>query len=383
MQNNLRLDFLKRIRLATKKKHNLKLHEPKLFNDFSKVKECIKNNFVAKGKYIQIFENELKKFTKSKYVIGVSSGTAGLHLALKSLGIKNNEEVLVPALTFVATANVIKYINAIPHFIDSDEKNLGVDAEKLKNYLNSSQFIFKKYLINKKSKRKVTALIVTHVFGHIGEIIKLKKLCKKYNLKLIEDATEALGSKFLKKHAGTFGDIGVLSFNGNKIITTGGGGAILTNKLNLFNKARHLAQVAKKKHEYEFIHDELGYNYRIPNINAALGCSQLKRLNTFIKKKRKLFSNYNLYFSNVKYLSLFKEPKNCKSNYWLQTVILKKKFANFKYQFIKFSKLKNIETRPVWKLLSNLKYFKNCPSMNLDNSKSLEKRIINIPSNEF
>ena len=216
-------------------------------------------------------------------------------------------------------------------------------------------------------------MIVTHVFGHIGEIIKLKKLCKNFNLKLIEDATEALGSKFLKKHAGTFGDIGVLSFNGNKIITTGGGGAILTNKLNLFYKARHLAQVAKKKHKFEFIHDELGYNYRIPNINAALGCSQLKRLNTFIKNKRKLFIRYNLYFSNVKYLSLFKEPKNCKSNYWLQTIILKKKFANFKNQFIKFSTLKNVETRPVWKLLSNLKYFKNCPSMNLDNSKVLKK----------
>ena len=363
----------------------LVLHEPTISNVEEKyLKKCLKSGFVSTvGKYVQMFEKKIKKYTKSKYVISVVNGTSALHVALKLISIKKNEEVLVPDISFVATANAILYEHAKPHFVDVEEENFGINPEKLNNYLIHNTRIRNNSCYNKKTGNKIAAVIVVHVFGHAARIEKILQIAKNFKLKVIEDAAESLGSFYKKKHLGTFGDIGILSFNGNKIVTAGGGGAILVKSKSLATRALKLSTTSKVKHQWEYKHDELGYNYRMPNINAALGLAQLNKILILLKLKRRLFKQYKKIFKNINEASLVGEPKNAKSNFWLQAFVIKKNSKKIRNSFLSEMHKNKIFARPVWNLLHKQKHLKKYPKMNLDYAKNLENRIINLPSSPF
>lgn len=361
------------------------LHEPR-FNDeeVKNLKKCIKSTFVSTvGQYVNQFENEIATYTKSKRAIAVVNGTSALHVALKLSGVGEGEEVICPALTFVATANAISYLNAIPHFVDCNEKTLGIDPLSLGNWLDKNCEKIAGNLINKNTGRKISAIVPMHTFGHPSEIIQIIDIAKNFGIPVVEDAAESLGSFYHGRHTGTFGDFGVLSFNGNKIITTGGGGVILTNDINLANKAKHITSTAKVSHRWRYIHDQVGYNYRMPNLNAALGCAQLKKIDDFCKSKRNLFFKYEDAFKNFNGISLFKEPPFSRSNYWLQTLILDRGLENELEKILEYTNDNGIMTRPAWDLLPNLKMFKECPKAPLPIAQSLSNRIINIPSSAY
>ena len=361
------------------------LHEPFFFgNEWKYVKKTLDDNYVSSvGGFIKKFEDKLKKFTGSKYAIAVVNGTAALHLAMKACGIKNNEEVLVPTLTFIGTANAINYCGAIPHFIDCELSTLGIDPKALEKYLKKNTKKAGDSLINIKTKRKISAIIPVHIFGNICQIEKINQIAKKFNLIVIEDAAEALGTFLGKKHAGNFGIAGCISFNGNKILTTGGGGVIITNNKKLSDKIRHLSTTAKINHSWEYIHDQVGYNYRMPNLNAALGVAQVENLKKFLQSKRKLFTEYNKKFSNIDSIKVLKEAENSKSNYWLNSIILKKPSIKNRDKIIQLAKENNIYLRPLWRPLHTLRPYKSMPSMPIKNADIIYKSLINIPSSSF
>jgi len=380
------LNILKSINRAIKsvisKKKNVPLHEPVFSKEeFKYVNNCLKTTMVStSGKYVNEFENKIKKFTKAKYAVAVTSGTTGLHLSLKLLNVNFKTEVLVPALTFVATANSVAHCGGTPHFVDVDKETYGIDVKKLRRYLKSITSFKNNQCINNKTKKVIKAIVPVHVFGHMTKMDKLKSLAKEFKLKIVEDATEALGSYYKSKHAGTFGTFGVLSFNGNKIITTGGGGMILTDNKKLAIKAKHLSSTAKKHHKYKYIHDDIGYNYRMPNINAALGIPQVNRISNILKKKRKLYLRYKKSFSKIPYVKIKDQPKNSKSNFWLNTICLDKEIIDQRNMIIEYLIKSGIFARPAWELLSDLKPFRKNPKMDLKNSKEIISSIINIPS---
>lgn len=358
------------------------LHEPSLRgNEWKYVKKTLDDNFVSTaGPFVEKFENKLREYTKSKYVISASSGTSALHLSLLVNGIKKDDEVLVPTITFAATANAVMYLGAKPHFVDSEFETLGIDHKKLDLYLKKITKKKGKYFFNKKTNKRLKAIIPVHVFGNICKIDKLIEIAKKYNLSVIEDATEALGSFYKKKHAGTFGSTGCLSFNGNKILTTGAGGALLTNNKNLAKKIKHLSITAKIKHKWEFIHNEVGFNYRMPSINAALGLAQLENLKKILISKKKLYSKYCKFLSESKKYTMIKNPPNSSSNNWLNTLFLKKPSLKLRDKILIMAHKKKIFLRPVWKPLHTLKHFRKMPKMNLENSIVIYKSCISLPS---
>jgi len=362
---------------------NVPLHEPSFDgNEWNYVKECLDSTFVSSvGKFVDRFESDLANFTGAKNVISVINGTAALHIALKLAGVISNDEVLVPALTFVATVNAVTYCNAIPHFVDSEVRTLGMDAYKLREYLSSQTEQHGGKCINKATGRVIRAMVPMHTFGHPSDIEGLLSISKDFNITLVEDAAESLGSYYFGQHTGTFGVLGTLSFNGNKTVTTGGGGAILTNDDGLARHAKHITTTAKIPHAWEYVHDEIGYNYRMPNINAALGCAQLEQLPKKLELKRDLFNRYQNEFKKINGVSIFKEPNNCKSNYWLQTLILEQEESKQQEAILKETNLAGLMTRPAWALLNELAPFKDFPSMETETAKSLSTRIINIPSN--
>jgi len=358
------------------------LHEPNFDgNESLYLEECLDSTYVSSvGKFVDQFEVELANFTGSKYAVSLVNGTAALHIALKLAGVLAGDEVLVPALTFVATANSIAYCDAIPHFVDSEERTLGIDGAKLREYLlgNTSQVSGK--CVNKSTGRIISAIVPMHTFGHPSDLESLLSISHDFNIALVEDAAESLGSYYGGQHTGTFGLLGTLSFNGNKTITTGGGGAILTNDLDLARHAKHLTTTAKIRHAWEFRHDEIGYNYRMPNLNAALGCAQLERLSSKLAAKRKLFDRYQSAFAEVKGVELFIEPDNCQSNYWLQTLLLDENQSENRDLVLETTNATGIMTRPVWVLLNELAPFNDSPCSDLTTAQSLSSRIINIPS---
>ncbi len=359
------------------------LHEPNFGgNEWNYLQECLESTYVSSvGKFVDQFEDGLEKFTGAKHVIAVVNGTSALHIALKLAGVKAHDEVLIPALTFVATANAVTYCGAIPHFVDSNETTLGIDPIKLRRYLEQSTTrTSNNQCVNKTSGQVISAIIPMHTFGHPVEIEDLLSISKDFNIPLVEDAAESLGSFYKRKHTGTFGLIGVLSFNGNKIITTGGGGAILTDNDEIARRAKHITTTAKLPHRWEFRHDEIGYNYRMPNLNAALGCAQLEQLSEKIMAKRVLFDKYSAVFSEMKEFELFSEPNNCRSNYWLQTILLSEDYSDLQNLILETTNSAGYMTRPSWVLLNELEPFKNCPAMYLETSRSLSRRIINLPS---
>ena len=381
--NNKELNLNHKILIKNFKKKEIPLSEPTFSkSDIDLVSKAIKKKSVSSafGNFTETFENKLKKITKSKHVIALINGTCSLQIALLALGLKKNQEVIIPALNFVASCNAILYCGGIPHFVDVNNKDLGIDYIKLEKYLSENTRMSKNSCINKNTKRLIRFIMPTHVFGHIGDMQKLKKIAKKFKLKIVEDASEALGSFYKNQHAGTFGQAGILSFNGNKIITTGTGGAILTNNQFLAKQIRHISSTARVRKSWEFYHNQVGYNYLMPNLNAALGISQINDLKNRIRKKRLLNKKYIQIFKTIKNFYVFKEPKNCKSNYWLQTILLNEKKIDNRKKIILYFRSKKVEIRPVWKILSSLNFLKRYPKMKIEEAFSLEKRILNIPS---
>ncbi|MGM0520137.1 MAG: LegC family aminotransferase [Campylobacterota bacterium] len=356
------------------------LHEPKFKgNEKLYLNQCIDSTFVSSvGKFVNKLEEKIANYTSSKYAIATVNGTSALHTALIVANIEKDDEVITQSLSFIATANAISYIGAKPIFLDVDKKTLGLSHKALKKFLEENTYIKNDKCINRSTGKTIKACVPMHTFGHPCKIDKIVKICKEYNIKVIEDAAESLGSFYKKKHTGTFGEISAISFNGNKIITSGGGGVILTDDEKLAKKAKHLTTTSKVPHPYEYIHDEIGYNYRMPNLNAALLLAQLEQLDEFLRQKKKLAKKYKNFFSKYKDLKFIEEPKNCNSNYWLNAIILKNEEQ--KEQFLKVTNKNQVMTRPVWKLLNELDMYKNCQSDDLTNSKYLQKHIINIPS---
>jgi perosamine synthetase len=358
------------------------LHEPSFIgNEWAYLKECLDSTFVSSvGKFVDRFEIDLAHFTGAKHAVAVVNGTAALHVALKLAGVKAGDEVLIPALTFVATANAVSYCDATPHFVDSEVRTLGVDAAKLRDYLTSHTEQRAGQCVNRASGRVIRALVPMHTFGHPADLDGLLALAHDFNLTLVEDAAESLGSTYHGQHTGTLGLLGTLSFNGNKTITTGGGGAILTNDAELARHAKHLTTTAKLPHAWEYRHDEIGYNYRLPNLNAALGCGQLEQLPAMLADKRKLFQRYQTAFAPVQGVTLMAEPEQCQSNYWLQTLLLDADKADQRDQVLAATNAATFMTRPAWILMHELSPFKGCPRMDLAAAQSLSHRLINIPS---
>ncbi len=378
---SLPVDIIKSIKnVVGKQKHHL--HEPLFFgNEIKYLKKTITTNLVSSvGPFVKKFENQITKFTRSKYAISVINGTEALHLSLVACGVKNNDEVLVPTITFVGTANAIVYSGAIPHFVDSETETLGIDPLKLEKYLEKITIKKGKFYFNKKTKRKIRAIIPVHVFGNICQIDRILKIAKKYNLLVIEDAAEALGSFSKNKHAGTFGIVGCFSFNGNKILTTGGGGAIITNNKLLAKKIKHLSTTAKINHRWEYIHDAVGYNFRMPNLNAALGSAQIENLNKFLRSKKKLFLRYCKEFLKVNDVRIIKNPKFSKSNNWLNTIFIKNSSIKKRNKVLSLAQKNLIFLRPVWKPLHTLKYLNKMPRMNLDVAIKIYESCVNLPS---
>jgi perosamine synthetase len=360
----------------------VKLHEPSFNgNEWRYLKECLDSTFVSSvGKFVDRFERDLARFTGAKHAVAVVNGTAALHIALKLAGVQADDEVLIPALTFVATANAVTYCAATPHFIDSEARTLGVDAAKLRDYLASHTEQRAGQCVNCDTGRVIRALVPMHTFGHPVDVEGMLALAKDFNLALVEDAAESLGSTYYGQHTGTFGLLGTLSFNGNKTITTGGGGAILTNDATIAGHAKHLITTAKLPHTWEYRHNEIGYNYRLPNLNAALGCAQLEQLPGMLAAKRELFQRYQAAFSSIQGVNLMTEPEHCQSNYWLQTLLLDADHVDQREDVLSVTNAASYMTRPAWVLMYELAPFRYCPRMDLTMAKSLIQRLINIPS---
>ena len=358
------------------------LHEPSFNgNEWLYVKECLDSTFVSSvGAFVNRFESELAQFTGAKHAVAVVNGTAALHIALLLAGVQSNDEVLIPTLTFVATANAVAYCNATPHFVDSEERTLGLDPIKLHSYLAKHTERRSGQCVNRATQKIIRALVPMHTFGHPVNIEGMLKVAHDFNLVLIEDAAESLGSYYQGQHTGTFGKLGTLSFNGNKTITTGGGGAILTDDYALARRAKHLTTTAKVPHPWEYIHDEIGYNYRLPNINAALGCAQLEQLPSMLANKRMLFQRYRTVFSDLEGLKLMEEPAGCSSNYWLQTLLFSVEQKEQRDLLLRLTNEAGLSTRPAWRLLSELRAFQNTPRMDLSEATSISQRLVNLPS---
>ncbi|MCG8684478.1 MAG: LegC family aminotransferase [Desulfobacterales bacterium] len=359
------------------------LHEP-LFegNEWQYVKECINTSWVSsRGVFVDRLEQGLISFTGAKYAVAVINGTSALHLALMIAGVERDDEVLVPSLTFAASANAVSYCGAVPHFTEICRKTLGVDPHKLDSYLSEIAEIGRNgFARNKTTGRQIKACIPMHTFGHPVDMESLNRVCQKWNIVIVEDAAESLGSFYKNRHTGLFGQLGVFSFNGNKIITAGGGGAVVTDSEQLAARARHLSTTAKVSHDWEFIHDEIGYNYRLPGINAALACAQLEQLPFYIAQKRKLALTYQDVFQDLEGVSVFFEPDGCASNYWLNVMLLDPEKAKYRQEILISTNANKIMTRPAWKLLPDLKIYEMCPKMTLDVSQELYNRIICLPS---
>ena len=392
------------------------LHEPRFVGNEKKyLDECIDSTFVSSvGSFVDLFEKEVVRYTGAKKAVVCVNGTNALHMALLLAGVERDDEVITQPLTFIATANAISYCGALPIFIDVDKDTLGLSPNALESWLHenvemhdakpeassrkmedgsrkSEAYTIKRasspsrvggikggqYPVNKLTGRRISACVPMHTFGHPSRIDEIANICRKYNISLLEDAAESLGSFYKGRHTGTFGEIGILSFNGNKIITSGGGGMLLFNDDEMAKKAKHLTTQAKVPHSWEFIHDEIGYNYRMPNINAALGVAQLEQVEGFLVAKRILAKKYENFFSQQS-IAFVKEPKYSKSNYWLNTVLLKDR--NERDKFLEFTNKDGIMTRPVWELMNRLPMFKEAQCCDLSNAEWIADRLVNIPS---
>ena len=357
----------------------ISLHEPKFFGNEKKyVNDCIDSTFVSSvGKYVDRFEEMMAEYTGAKYAVATVNGTSALHMALHLAGVGQNDEVITQALTFVATCNAISYCGAMPVFIDVDKETMGLSPDSLRKFLEENAVIESGACVNKTSGKIIKACVPMHTFGHPCRIKEIKEVCEEFKISLVEDAAESLGSFYDGKHTGTFGKLSAFSFNGNKIVTAGGGGCIVTDNKELAVLAKHLTTTAKLPHKWEYTHDMVGYNYRMPNLNAALVVAQLESLDAILKSKRGLADKYASFFSSEK-VSFVKEPQGAKSNYWLNALIFSEEKE--KNLFLEITNDNEVMTRPIWALMNKLEMFKNSQCGDLTNSNWLEKRVINIPS---
>ena len=356
------------------------LHEPKFFGKEKEyLLDTINSSYVSSvGKFTNQFENSIIKYTNSKYAIATVNGTSALHIALILAGVKKGEEVLTQSLTFVATCNAIRYCDAEPVFIDVNKETLGLSSKKMEIFLTENCEIRNDgFCWNKNTNKIVRACMPMHTFGFPVELDEIESLCKKYNINLVEDASESLGSFYKKKHLGTFGKISAISFNGNKIITTGGGGMILTNDKILANKAFHLTTTAKVKHDWNYNNDEVGFNYRLPNLNAALGVAQMELLAKILKAKRDVAKKYQDW-GDKNGIAFVKETKSTTANYWLNSIITKN--ITERDKFLQYSNNSGVKTRPIWTPMHKLVFNLQCQKTDLTNTEWLNDRLINVPS---
>jgi perosamine synthetase len=356
------------------------LHRPKFKGNEKKyLIECIESGYVSSvGPFVKRFEEMVSEFTRSPYSVATTNGTAALHIALLLSDVKPGDLVITQSLTFVATANSIKYAGADPVFIDVDLDTIGMSPDSLVEYIKQHTFRKKDgYLYERKTGKRISACLPVHTFGHPVKIDRLLDICKTNNISLIEDATEAVGSYYNNRHAGTFGHLAVLSFNGNKTITTGGGGMILTDNKEIADKARYLTTQAKVDHPWEYLHNDIGYNYRLPNVNAAIGCAQIEQLPVFIQKKRELAGKYRSFFSDLG-IQFVDEPPGAMSNFWLNSILLNN--LKERERFLRYTNERGIMTRPAWKLINQLPMYSLAQTVNIKNSEWLAERIVNIPS---
>lgn len=365
------------------------LHAP-VFNGKEKkyLEECIDSTFVSSvGKFVDQFEEDVAQYTGAKKAVVCVNGTNAIHLALMLSGVGYGDEVITQPLTFIATANAISYCGAVPVFIDVDRDTLGLSPKALQNWLEENVEMRStsgqqpatgnQHPFNKITNRRIAAVVPMHTFGHPCRVDEISAICKQYHIQLVEDAAESLGSYYKGQHTGTFSDIGILSFNGNKIVTTGGGGMLLFNDEELAKKAKHLTTQAKVPHPWEFVHDHVGYNYRMPNINAALGVAQLEQIEMFLEAKRELADRYKTFFDNMG-MQFFTEPQQAKSNYWLNVIFLENRKE--RDEFLEFSNHEGVMTRPVWELMNRLPMFQNAQYGELSNAEWIADRLVNIPS---
>lgn len=350
-----------------------------LGNEKKYLEECIDTTFVSSvGKFVDRFEEEMARYTGAKKAVVCVSGTNALHMSLVLAGVEREDEVLTQALTFIATCNALSYIGAHPVFVDVDKETMGLSPAAVKDWLAKNGEIREGQCYNKNTGRRVKACVPMHTFGHPVRIDELLAICEEYHIELVEDAAESIGSRYKGKHTGTFGKVGAISFNGNKTITTGGGGMMLFNDEALAAHAKHITTQAKIPHRWEFRHDEIGYNYRMPNINAALGCAQLENLDKYVASKRKVAAEYIEFFKHVDGVDFFVEPENAFSNYWLSAVVLADKKAQL--DFLQQSNDNKVMTRPIWELMNRLPMFENCENDGLKNTIWFADRVVNIPS---
>ncbi|MCW6038516.1 LegC family aminotransferase [Spirulina subsalsa FACHB-351] len=358
------------------------LHEPEFMgNEWELVKDCLDSTFVSSvGKYVDHFEVMLAEYTGAKYVVAVVNGTAALHIALLLAGVRPGDEVLIPALSFVATANAVAHCGAIPHFIDSEFKTLGIDPHALSDYLKHCSLSSSEGLTNRFTGRRIAAVVPMHTYGHPVDMVSLLDVADRYDLTVVEDAAESLDSRYQGQHTGTFGLLGTLSFNGNKVITTGGGGAILTNDAELARQAKHWTTTAKQPHRWEFFHDAVAWNYRLPNLNAALGCAQMEQLPDFLRRKRLLAQQYEKVFKDIDGIDFVVEPPNSQSNYWLNTLRLNQPSFEMRDRLLTAANEVGYQCRPTWTLLHKLPMYADCPRAPLPIAEQLEASLINVPS---
>ena len=356
------------------------LHAPCFIGNEKKyLAECVDTTFVSSvGQFVDRFEEKMAQYTGAARAVTCVNGTNALHLALLLVGVARGDEVLTQALTFIATCNAIRYIDAHPVFLDVDQSTMGLSPDAMRDWLFRNAEMKDSQCFNKNTQRRIKACVPMHTFGHPARIDEIAAVCEEYHIELVEDAAESLGSLYKGQHTGLFGRVGVISFNGNKTITTGGGGMLLLNNEELGAQAKHLTTQAKVPHHWEFIHDRVGYNYRMPNINAALGCAQLEHLEEFVLNKRETAEKYHAFFTTIDDMDYFLEPENCRSNYWLNTILLKDRQAQ--QDFLQYTNAHGIMTRPAWQLMNRLEMFKGCETDGLKHTQWLEERIVNIPS---
>jgi len=355
------------------------LHEPRFIgNEKNYLNDCIDSTFVSSvGAYVDRFEKEFAQYVGSKYAIATVNGTAALHVSLLLAGVQAEDEVITQPLTFVATLNAITYIGAKPVFVDVDRDTLGLSPKILEEFLTENCDVIDGRCINKKTKKWIKACVPMHTFGHPCRIDEIRQICDAWNITLVEDAAESLGSFYKGQHTGTFGKLSAFSFNGNKIITSGGGGVIVTDDESLAKRAKHLTTTAKVPHKWEYTHDSIGYNYRMPNLNAALLVAQMENLDSFLENKRELAKLYDAFFKENK-IAFIQEPSEASSNYWLQAVILKD--SEERDMFLDYTNSNGVMTRPIWTLMNKLEMFKGSQCSDLSNALWLEARVVNIPS---
>ncbi len=358
------------------------LHEPTFAgNEWDYVKDCLDTGWVSTaGKYVDRFEGMLADFTGARHAVATVNGTSALHAALKLLGVAAGDEVILPTLTFVATANAVDYLGAVPHLADCEERTLGLDAAKLARHLDAVADADGGVVRNRDTGRRIAAVVCMHTFGHPVDLDPLVAACDRLGLPLIEDAAESIGSLYKGRHTGNHGRLSILSFNGNKTVTTGGGGAILTNDADLAKAAKHLTNTAKVPHQWEYSHDRAGFNYRLPNINAALGCAQMERLPALLEQKRRLAAAYDAAFAGLNGVRFFREPDFARSNYWLNALLLDREVADERDAVLARTNERRLMTRPAWTPMHRLAMYRDCPRMDLGAADDLYSRLINIPS---